>query len=127
MILRLVLIVVGSTIPLALLASDNASKLSPFPNAGKSRQQLAREAVDRQIATYVQGRRGKDSAAPLTRRILPAAKLPQRARSEPCSIPLLESKIEHPERFRMKTLEMPATHADNMAVPPPAPACRGWN
>jgi hypothetical protein len=69
--------------------------------------------VDRQIATYVQGRHGKDSAAPLTLRILPAARLPQRARSEACSIPLLESKIEHPERFRMKTLKVPATHADN--------------
>jgi hypothetical protein len=127
MTLRLVLIVAGSAIPLALLASDNASKLSPFPDAGKSRQQLAREAVDRQIATYVQGRQGKDSAAPLMLQNLPAAKLLQRARSESCSIPLLESKIEHPERFRMKTLKLRAAPADNMAVRPPAPTCLGWN
>jgi hypothetical protein len=37
MILRLVLILAGSAIPLALLASDNASRLSPFPDASKSR------------------------------------------------------------------------------------------
>jgi hypothetical protein len=110
---------------MALLASDNTATLSPFPDAGKSLQQLARESVDRQLAASVRGKRGKDLTNPLQN--LPLARLPQRARSETCSIPLLESKIQHPERFRMKVLKIPATPADNMATAPPVPACQGWN
>ena len=53
MMLRLVLI--SSAISMALVASDNASRLSPFPDAGKTLPQLARESVDRQIAASVQG------------------------------------------------------------------------
>jgi hypothetical protein len=124
MILRLVLI--GGAISVALLASDNAAKLSPFADAGKSLPQLARESVDRQIAASVQGKRGAQLAAPVSGE-RPLVRLPQRARSETCSIPLLDSKIQHPERFRMKVLKLPATRADNIAVPPPAPACNGWN
>jgi hypothetical protein len=112
---------------MALLASDNASKLSPFPDAGKSLPQLARESVDRQIAASLRGKRGPEVASPLVSGGRPLVMLPQRARSETCSIPLLESKIQHPERFRMKVLKLPATRADNIAVPPPAPACNGWN
>ena len=112
---------------MALLASDNSAALSPFPDAGKSLQQLARESVDRGIAASVQRKGTKDLTSPLTLRNLPVAKLQQRARSETCSIPLLESKIQHPERFSMKTLKLPATHADNMAMPPPVPACPDRN
>lgn len=127
MALRLALIVASGVIPAMLLASDNAPNLSAFPDAGKSLQQLARESVDRQIAASVQGKRSKEPAAPMALLSMPPKRLPQRAHSEACSIPLLESKIEHPERFSMKTLKPPPSHADNMAVPPPAPACQGWN
>jgi hypothetical protein len=119
MILRLVLI--ASVISGVLLASDNALTLSPFADAGKSLPQLARESVDRQIAASVQGKRVPE----LGKRGL--VKLPPRAHSETCSIPLLESKVQHPERFRMKVLKVPARQADSMATPPPAPACSGWN
>jgi len=44
-----------------------------------------------------------------------------------CAIPLLESKVQHPERFSMRRLKVPTTHAESMAVPPTAPACQGWN
>ena len=127
MILRLAVIVTWSAIPMALLASDNAATLSLFPDADKSLQQLARESVDRQLAASVRGKRGKDLTNPLMLQNLPLARLPQRARSETCSIPLLESKIQHPERFRMKVLKIPATPVDNMATAPPVPACQGWN
>lgn len=118
MILRLVL--VSSAISAVLLASDNASRLSPFPDASKSLQQLARESLDRQIAASVQ--RGRP---PMTSRKLKL--LPQRARSETCSIPLLENKIQHPERFRMQILRVPAKQIDNIATLPPAPVCEGRN
>jgi hypothetical protein len=121
------LVLTGSVISVALLGSDNSPALSAFPDAGKSLQQLARESMDRQIAASVEGKRTKDLTAPLTLWNLPVARLPQRARSETCSTPLLESKIQHPERFRMKVLKLPATRADNIAVPPPAPACNGRN
>jgi len=127
MILRLVMIATCCTVPMALLASDKGSNLSPFPDAGKSLQQLARESVDREIATSVQGKRPKEPTALLTLPTLPPKRLPQQARSETCSIPLLESKIEHPDRFSMKILKLPATRADNMAVPGPAPACKDWH
>ena len=119
MILRLVLI--ASAISGVLLASDNTSTLSPFPDAGKSLPQLARELVDRQIAASVQGKR----VAELGKRGL--VTLPQRAHSETCSIPLLESKVQHPERFRMQVLKVPARPMDHIATPAPAPACEGWN
>jgi hypothetical protein len=93
----------------------------------KSLQQLARESVDRQIAASVQGKNKKDWPGSSILRSLPPKKLPQRARSEVCSIPLLESKVEHPERFSMRALKLPPTRADNMAVPGPAPACQHWN
>lgn len=125
MILKLASFVIA--IPLVLLASDNTSNLSSFPDAGKSLQQFARESVDRQIAASVQGKNKKDWSGSSILRSLPPQKLPQRARSEVCSIPLLESKIEHPERFSMRTLKLPPIHADNMAVPGPAPACQHWN
>jgi hypothetical protein len=117
MMFRLVLI--SSAISGLLLASDNASKLSPFPDANKSLQQLARESLDRQIAASVQERR----APPTISRKL----LPQRARAETCSIPLLENKIQHPERFRMQVLKVPAKQIDNMAISPPVPVCTGRN
>jgi hypothetical protein len=118
MMLRLVLI--SSAISGVLLASDNASKLSPFPDAGKNLQQLARESLDRQIATSVQG--GRPPMPPAKLKLLP-----QRARSETCSIPLLENKIQHPERFRMQVLRLPAKQIDNIATLPPAPVCEGRN
>ena len=63
---------------MALLASDNAATLSPFPDAGKSLQQLARESVNRQIAASVRGKAAKDLTNPLMLRNLPVARLPQR-------------------------------------------------
>lgn len=125
MIFRLVLL--SSVISGVVLASDNTSTLSPFRDASKSLQQLARESVDREIAASVKGRRTKDLAAPLTLRNLPVARLQQRTQPETCSIPLLESKIQHPERFRMQVLKVPARRMDNIATPAPAPACEGWN
>jgi len=119
MMLRLALI--SSAIPLVLFASDNAPGLSPFPDAGKSLPQLARELVDRQIAASVQGKR----VAELGKRGL--VTLPQRAHSETCSIPLLESKVQHPERFRMQVLKVPARQMDNIATPAPVPACESRN
>ncbi len=118
MMLRLVLI--SSAISGILLASDNASNLSPFPDAGKSVKQLARESLDRQLAASVQERR-----VPMPPRKLRLP--PQRARSETCSIPLLENKIQHPERFRMQILKVPAKQIDNIATLPPAPVCEGRN
>jgi hypothetical protein len=44
-----------------------------------------------------------------------------------CSIPLLESKVEHPERFTMPKLHAGKSNLDAMAIHPPAPACKGWN
>jgi hypothetical protein len=43
-----------------------------------------------------------------------------------CSIPLLESKVEHPERFTMPKLHGTES-LDTIAVRPPAPACKDWN
>jgi hypothetical protein len=125
MTLRLMLL--SSAISGALLASDNSSKLSPFPDAGKSLQQLARESVDRQIAASVRGKRGPEPASPLAFGARPRVMLPQRARAETCSIPLLESKIQHPERFRIRVLKVPAKQMDNIATLPPAPVCEGRN
>jgi hypothetical protein len=116
MMFRLVLI--SSAISGVLLASENASKLSPFPDASKSLQQLARESLDRQIAASVQARR----APTISRKLLP-----QQARAETCSIPLLENKVQHPERFRMQILKIPAKQIDNIATPPPVPVCTGRN
>jgi hypothetical protein len=90
MILRLVVIATCCTVPMALLASDKGSSLSAFPDAGKSLEQLARESVDREIAASVQGKRPKEPMALLTLPNLPPRRLPQQARSESCSIPLLE-------------------------------------
>jgi hypothetical protein len=119
--MRLRLVLISGAISVALVASDNPSRLAPFPDAGKSLPQLARESVDRQIAASVQGKRG---AEPGKRGLV---RPPQRARSETCSIPLLESRVQHPERFRMKVLKAPASQADSMATPSPAPVCSGWN
>jgi len=127
MILRWPLLVIFSAIPPALLAGGNSIELSPFPQAGKSLQQLTRESAHRQIAASVAGKSAKDLPAPLTFANLSRAKPLKPERSETCSIPLLESKVQHPERFSMKTLKIPAKSADNMVVAPPAPACRGWN
>ena len=124
MILRSMLI--SSALSVALLASDGASTLSSFPNASKSLQQLARESINRQIAASVHGKRGAELASPLMFVEGPRVMLP-RARSEVCSIPLLDSKVQHPERFRMQVLKIPARPMDRMATPPPAPACEGWN
>ncbi len=44
-----------------------------------------------------------------------------------CSIPLLESKVEHPERFSMRKLPVGKANLDPMATRPPAPACKSWN
>jgi hypothetical protein len=124
MMFRLVLI--SSAISGLLLASDNASTLSAFPDANKSLQQLARDSVDRQIAASVHGKRGEGLPSPLgfaERRVM----RPQRVRAEACSIPLLESKIQHPERFRTQVLKVPAKPIDNMATLPTAPACEGRN
>jgi hypothetical protein len=43
-----------------------------------------------------------------------------------CSIPLLEMKIKHPERFSMRRLPMRNTNADPMVARIPAPACKNW-
>jgi len=125
MMLRL--IAISSVFSIALLASDNAPGLSPFPDAGKSLPQLARESVDRQIAASVQGKPGVKLASPLMFVEKPRVKMPPRAGSEVCSIPLLESKVQHPERFRMQVLKVPARPMDHMATPAPAPVCKGWN
>ena len=127
MTLRWSLLVICSAIPPALLAGGNSIELSPFPQAGKSLQQLTRESVDRQIAASVAGNRLQDLPALLTFANLPRAKQRKSERSETCAIPLLESKIQHPERFSMRRLAVPATHADSMAVPAPAPACQTLN
>jgi hypothetical protein len=125
MMLRLMLI--SSAISGVLQASDSASTLSPFPDAGKSLQQLARESVDRRVAASVRGKRGAEPASPLAFGTRLHVKLPQRTRAETCSIPLLESKVQHPERFRMQVLKVPAKQVDNIATPAPAPICEGWN
>jgi hypothetical protein len=117
--MRLRLALISSAISMTLWASDRAPSLSPFPDAGKTVEQLARESVDRQIAASVQGRR-----APMPRKL---TLLPQRARSETCSIPLLENKVQHPQRFRMQILRVPAKQIDNIATPPPAPVCEDRN
>jgi hypothetical protein len=127
MILRWSLLVICSAIPPAALAGGNSMELAPFPQASRSLQQLTRESVYRQIAASVAGKSAKDSPAPLTFANLPRVKPVRPERSETCAIPLLESKVRHPERFSMKTLRVPAKSADSMAVPPTAPACRGWN
>jgi hypothetical protein len=44
-----------------------------------------------------------------------------------CSIPLLESKVNHPERFNMPRLPVGRSNFDAMAMPPAAPACKNWN
>jgi hypothetical protein len=49
------------------------------------------------------------------------------AQARRCSIPLLESKVNHPERFNMPKLQVGRTNLDPMAMPPPAPACKSWN
>jgi hypothetical protein len=116
-----------SAIPPALLAGGNAIELSPFPQAGKSLQQLARESVDRTIAASVTGKSAKDLRTLLTLANSPRVKPVRPELSQTCAIPLLESKLQHPERFRMKILKVPATPADTMAVPPSAPACPNWN
>ena len=112
------LVLISSAISGLLLASENASKLSPFPHASKSLQQLARESLDRQIAASVQARR-----APM----LSGKLLAQQTRAEACSIPLLENKVQHPERFRMQILKVPARQIDNITTPPPVPVCTGRN
>jgi hypothetical protein len=43
-----------------------------------------------------------------------------------CSIPLLESKVAHPERFTMPKLHGTES-LDTIAARPPAPACKDWN
>jgi hypothetical protein len=48
-------------------------------------------------------------------------------RNRRCSIPLLESRVEHPERFSMPKLPVGRRNLDPMSVAPPAPVCRGWN
>jgi hypothetical protein len=123
MLLRLALI--SSAISMTLLATDNASRLSPFPDASKSLQQLTRESVDRQIAASVQGKRAANTPSIFGARAL--VRLPQRPRPETCSIPLLENKIQHPERFRMQILRVPAKQIDSIATLPPAPVCEGRN
>ena len=127
MILRWSLLVICSAFPPLVLAGGNSIELSPFPQAGKSLQQLTRESVDRQIAASVAGKTAKDSAASLTFANLPKVKPAGPELSKTCSIPLLQSKVEHPERFRMQNLKVPAAPMDRMAVRPPAPACPGWN
>ncbi|HEY3456553.1 MAG TPA: hypothetical protein VGK64_18385 [Bryobacteraceae bacterium] len=127
MILRWPLLVICSAIPPALLAGGNSIELSPFPQAGKRLQQLTRESVERTIAASVTGKSAKDLPAPLTFANLPRIKPVRPELPETCAIPLLESKVQHPERFSMKILKVPATPADTMAVPPPAPACQNWN
>jgi len=127
MILRWSLFVICSAIPPALLAGGNSIELSPFPQAGKSLQQLTRESVDRQIAALVQGKPEKRLGTPFLLGKLQQRKMPELPRPEVCSIPLLESKVQHPERFSMRRLKVPATHADSMAVPAPAPACQTLN
>jgi hypothetical protein len=126
MMLRLALI--SSAISMTLLATDDASRLSSFPDASKSLQQLARESVDRQIAASVQRKRAAaNTASPSMFGARALVRLPQRARSETCSIPLLENKIQHPERFRMQILRVPAKQIDNIAISPPSPVCEGRN
>jgi hypothetical protein len=125
MILRSMLI--SSALSVALLASDGASTLSSFPDASKSLQQLARESVDRQIAASVHGKRAVEPASPLMFGARAPVRLPRQARAETCSIPLIESKVQHPERFRMQVLKVPATPMDKIAVPAPAPVCERWN
>jgi hypothetical protein len=56
-----------------------------------------------------------------------AAQRGMAAQARGCSIPLLEAKVEHPERFNMPKLRGGRKNLDRMAVPPPAPACRGWD
>jgi hypothetical protein len=58
---------------------------------------------------------------------MPRKLLPQRARAKTCSIPLLENKVQHPERFRMRVLKAPAKQIDNIATSPSAPVCEGRN
>ncbi len=48
------------------------------------------------------------------------------AQERRCSIPLLEWKVSHPERFSIRKLPAGRTNLDSMAIQPPAPACGGW-
>ncbi len=41
-----------------------------------------------------------------------------------CSIPLLDYKVPHPERFSMRTLPVDVRNLDSLAMPNPAPACK---
>jgi len=41
-----------------------------------------------------------------------------------CSIPLLEYKVPHPERFTMRKLPVTARNFDSSVFPNPAPACK---
>ena len=43
-----------------------------------------------------------------------------------CSIPLLENRIERPERFSMRRLPIGKANFDPMVAPIPAPACQHW-
>ncbi len=93
MILRWSLLVICSAIPPALLAGGNSIELSPFPQAGKSLQQLARESMDRRIVVSLAEGRANGLPVPFTFRNLRRAKPVRPELSEMCAIPLLEAKF----------------------------------
>ena len=121
------LTVLLSVLPAIAFASDNRPALSPFPNGAKSLLQLNRDAADMAISAGVHATPGPQFQPFLKLQNVPMARLPRKAGPEECSIPLLESRVPHPERFKMKILKVPGAPADNMATAPPAPPCKGPN
>ena len=121
MLFRLTLVL--SAFSAVVSASD---ALTPFPDAGKSPRELARQMVNRQLEATVRGTWQNEPPVLPHLRDLPVAQLRPQPRSSACAIPLLEQKAST-KPLKGDTLKIPSTQFDRMAVPPPVPVCKGWD
>ncbi len=92
-----------------LLAAEAATTALRPPDLGKLSKQQFQELLSMSLA---------DQPALSARQLSVLT-----AEQNVCSIPLLKSKIDHPERFNMPQLPAGSKKIDSMALPPPVPEC----
>jgi hypothetical protein len=123
MFLRFALVI--GTVSQALLASDLSPGLFPNQNTGSVRD-LNRQALDRQIRSFLSGKPQPPAKNPLSP-LYPSPLLNGRAEvrlQSGCSIPLERMKIDNTKQYAIKSLKTPKPDFDAIAKAPPLPACK---
>ena len=122
MLLRFFLMI--GAVSQALPASDSSPNLFANQNTGSLRD-LTRQALDRQIQSSLLGQQpAAKNPLPL---IHPNLLLNGHARvnlESGCSIPLLAMQIDNTKQYTIRSLKVPKSAFDTIAIAPPFPVCK---